>query len=88
MSAATVTRTQWIALDAVRVKEAPTIRARAAWISDVVELVAAQADCSPANAKRAISDMQRAGLLDRNDCRVWLTEKGRAFMEDGNTEGY
>lgn len=88
MSTRGVTVAQWAALDATRTKAAQTPRAPGAWVSDVIELAGALADCSPANAKRAISDMQRAGYLDRNDWRVWLTERGRTFMEDGNTEGY
>lgn len=88
MSAPGVTETQWIVLDAVRCKETRTIHGRAAWISDVVEIAAAQADMAHALAKRTIADMKRAGMIDSNDWRVWLTPKGRAFLEDGNTEGF
>ena len=75
-----ITPRQFCALDAVRSHADQAHKPPAAWISDVVEFASARDDCAPAAAKRALSDLQRAGLLDKNRWRVWLTDAGREFL--------
>lgn len=76
-----VTARQWLALDTVRAHGDARHTPPAAWISDVAEYLSAHDDCTRGAAKRALSDMKRAGLIDMNHWRVWLTDAGRAFLE-------
>lgn len=83
----TVTDRQWNALDAVLSLGKRRADGKA-FKDDVVAHMLTEHDVAAGVTKRTIAELQKHGLLDA-DKRwfTWLTEKGRAFLEDGNEDG-
>jgi Mn-dependent DtxR family transcriptional regulator len=83
----TLTDRQWNVLDATRTFAARRTDGKA-WRDDVVAHMLAEHGVAAGVTKRTIAELQKHGMVDADKhWFTWLTEKGRAFLEDGNEDG-